>query len=897
MIQFARFAPGVIDDPSMRKPPPTPVNDLAPVRDATEQAAPDDIVSLETALRAVAMLLAGAFVGYFLFTGMPALTFDVFPRTLTNHLIFAVAAAVYVVYLAIARRLPGGSPLDLPVLGFIAAFAIATATSIDWRLSMENTLQLGAAVIVFYALADLPFLDATALRRALILVAGALSIYALWVVGNDYADYLRLVRDVEGLSAGNIFPPTVPRVHDVSDHPNVLAMVLVLMMPFAAHGAMRAPSLLERIASAAVFACAAMAIFLTLSRGGWLGVFAGAGFTVIGVWLTVRAYDREQQGFAASWTNAIPRDISPTAIATLAGAVVLAVGGTLAFLSSSTTRPGWLFRSSLSPREDAWESGLDIFRDHALTGAGPHTFGLLYPSYSGRFLVHTQHAHNGFLQLADDAGIIGLLALLGLALALVYMLATTWREGSLDQRTLAVACAGVLIGFCVHNQLEAGNMWKAPAIALALVGAIIVRNYRERPVRAEDARTADDGARESRWRRQAPAARYAPIAARAALLALVVVPVIGWYRMDGAAHDHWLGVNDANNGRYAEAIPHLQDAVNADSSMMVYQLDLGRAQANAYVRDFPDQQSLIDSAIIHLEQAARIDSRSDIARANLARAYQLAGRDDDAAREAKITRLATHHVTPVLAAAEVYELLGRDDDAVATYSQVLSMDASLADSAFWDGTDFRHEHFAEILGASIIGLNPCTYGWLIAEQHRRDPAADVERLADLEDGCKLLALSAPHDLTVRVALAKILVARDKPDEALEHLQYAVDRQPDFGPARTELGRWYAANGDLDEAKRQWVRGVQLDDAESVLLLGETYPNGEVPESLRDDLHELLDDSISSVRVDLISILYYRVRYQRLSPVGAMIEGDWHNAVPRLFDEMAQALDRWDAGAR
>jgi tetratricopeptide (TPR) repeat protein/O-antigen ligase len=870
------------------------VSELAPVRSVEQEASPRDLVSLEVALRAAAMLLAGAFVGYFLFTGMPALTFDVFPRTLTNHVIFAGAAALYVVYLAVARRLPGGSPLDLPVLGFIAAFAIATATSINWRLSLENTLQLGAFIIVFYALADLPFLDANALRRALILVAGALSIYALWVVGNDYADYLRLVRDVEGLSAGNIFPPTVPRVHDVSDHPNVLAMVLVLMMPFAAHGAMRAPSLMERIGSAAVFAVAAMAIFLTLSRGGWLGVFAGTGFTVVGVWLTVRAYDREQQGFAPSWTNAIPRDISPTAIATLAGALVLAVGGTLAFLSSSTTRPGWLFRSSLSPREDAWESGLDIFRDHALTGAGPHTFGLLYPSYSGRFLVHTQHAHNGVLQLADDAGIVGLLALLGVVLAAVYMLARTWREGSLEQRTLAVACAGALIGFAVHQQLDAGNMWKAPAIALAFLGAIMVRTYRERPARPDEDRTTS---RDWPARIPEPVARYAPIAARVALLALIVVPFVGWYRIDSAAHDHWLGVNDANDGRYAEAIPHLQDAVNGDSSMMVYQLDLGRAQANAYVRDFPDQQSLIESAIIHLEQAARIDSRSDIARANLARAYQLAGRDEDAAREAKITRLATHHVTPVLAAAEVYELLGRDDDAIATYSQVLSMDASLADSAFWDGTDFRREHFAEILGASIIGLNPCTYGSLIADQHRRDPAADVAQLADLEDGCKLLALSAPNDLLVRVALAKILVARDKPDEALEHLQYAVDRQPDFGPARTELGRWYAANGDLEEAKRQWVRGVQLDEAESVLLLGETYPEGEVPESLRDDLHELLDDSISSVRVDLISILYYRVRYQRLSPVGAMIEGDWHNAVPRLFDEMAQAMDRWDAAAR
>ena len=44
---------------------------------------------------------------------------------------------------------------------------------------------------------------------------------------------------------------------------------------------------------------------------------------------------------------------------------------------------------------------------------------------------------------------------------------------------LAIACAGGLIGFCVHNQLDAGNIWKAPPVTLAAIGAIIVRNYRE----------------------------------------------------------------------------------------------------------------------------------------------------------------------------------------------------------------------------------------------------------------------------------------------------------------------------------------------------------------------------------------------------------------------------------
>ena len=60
-----------------------------------------------------------------------------------------------------------------------------------------------------------------------------------------------------------------------------------------------------------------------------------------------------------------------------------------------------------------------------------------------------------------------------------FMLWRTWRRGTLEQRLLAVACTGALLGFAVHNMVDAGNIWKAPAIALAVVGAIIARNYLE----------------------------------------------------------------------------------------------------------------------------------------------------------------------------------------------------------------------------------------------------------------------------------------------------------------------------------------------------------------------------------------------------------------------------------
>ena len=857
----------------------------------------------EIVLRWIAAALAGSWAGYFLFTGMPQLTLHVFPATLTLHILVAVVAAIYVAYLAVARRLPGGTPLDIPVLALIAAYAIGTYTSINWRVSLEAALQFSIAIVAFYALADLPLLSAKQLRRALMAAGFALSLYALWVVGNDYADYLRLADKVEGLGASNIFPATVPRVHDVSDHPNVLAMLLALVLPFFALSAYRADTRWERIAGCAGLFVAGWAIFLTLSRGGWIGAAVGITFTLGGAWLTLRMHDRETRGERLSWDAFVPGSITPTALAAIGGALALVVVGSLAFLSTLSTRPGWLFRSSLSPRQDAWHVGRQIFEDHALSGAGPNTFGLLFPQYSkhaAEFIVHTQHAHNGFLQLADDIGVLGLLALGVLAVAVIAMLWRTWRTGTIEQRLLAIACAGALLGFSIHNQLDAGNIWKAPGVALAFVGAIIARNFMELPAESRRFRVGargSDGAR-----------RYGGAAVRVTLLVLIAVPFLAWYKIDPAHYDYYQGIEQWNKGEPG-AIENLQAAVNADSSMMVYQMQLGQVQATAYDRDGRKDQALIDAAVVHLRRAIALDPRSDLARANLARALQLGGHPDEAAEQARLTRLATYHVPPVLLAGEVYEDLGREVDAISTYGQVISMDAGLANSTYWDGTPFRRQHLDEILKASTIGINQCTLGAYLVEAHRSwqsstpagstlpdqdDPAFSRAKLDDAAKGCQFLIFTAglTNDLVTRTALAKIQLAQHDDAAAFGQLDFAVKRQPDFGPARTELGRWYASQGNLDEARHQWVVGGQLDEAESVRLLGDSYPAGEVPSEVQSRLAQLLKTSGSSVQNDLISVLYYRMRYARTSPFFALIPADWQRAVPRPYAEQQAALARW-----
>ncbi|HXK34018.1 MAG TPA: O-antigen ligase family protein [Dehalococcoidia bacterium] len=863
----------------------------APAADADAHSAPQpDSINAAAVASVLAATVAACWAGYFLFTGMPQFTLGVYPATLTMHVLAGAAAVLLLMALAVTRRLPGGTPLDWAVLALAVAFSLATAASISTRVSIEWMMTASVGVIAFYALADLPLLTAERLRWAVLALVSALSVYALWVVGNDYADYLRLVREVEGIDSGNIFPPTVPRVHSVSDHTNVFAMLLVLFGPFLVAGAVRPGYWWERPLALDALFVVGWALFLTLSRGAWMGAVTGAAVALLLSWLTIRITQREAAGQPVTWEAYIPQNLTPTAIAAILGALALAAFGALGFLSASETRPSWLFRGSLSPREDAWDSALEMFGEYPLLGAGPHTFGLLYPEVSGRFLVHTQHAHNAFLQVAVDAGIVGLLALTFALAVTGWMLWRTWRVGSLERRLLAVACAAGLIGFGVHNMVDAANSWKAPLVALALVLAIVARNY------------AESGADMPALRRLRPdVRRYGGWAARGAIVLLLLAPFVAWARFDPPHRDYWRGVTALNErdgpDSLANAIGHLQDAVNADSSMMVYQMQLGIAQSIAYIEGGERDRSLIENAIIHLERAVDLDERSDLARANLARAYQLAGRDGEAAQQATVARLTIFHVPPVLVAGEVFEALGREADAVSTYGQSISMDAGLANSTFWDGTEFRRDHFDEILAASVIGDNACTYGAFLVEAKRFGVRDSLAGLEDSREDCEAIAFTRPDDLHARVNLAKIQLELGDPAAARVHLEYAIDRQPDFGPARTELGRWLQSQGDDEGAKAQWVRGTELGEAESVWLLGETYPDGQVPQDLRDRLNALLTGRGSSVRNDTVSIVYYRQRYARLSPVFPLIPGDWTRAVPRPYATMTDALARWEREAR
>ncbi len=839
-------------------------------------------------LRWLGLILAAGWLGYYICSGMPQVYLHVFSRTIALHALTLAAAAVYAGYLLVRQRLPGGSPLDWPLALLLIAYLVATVASVDPRVSFESMMLLFMAVLVFYVLSDLRFLDALSLQRGLMLAGAAAAVWALWYVAVDYEHWLDLARATGGgFHLGDLIPPTVPKVHGVSDHPNILGMTLVLIIPFYIVAAYRSPSLWERWGAAVALLAATWAVFLTLSRGAWIGGLAGAAATIAAVVLTTQAWPREALGR----TDTLRRLRQRRSLFLMAGALAAAVVVVLAAVLLATrweARPQWLFRESLSPRQDVFDAGIDMFSDHPLLGAVPGTFGLLYPQYSGEYPVHAIHAHNGYLQIAVDAGLVGLAALAVLVGAVVWLLWRSYRSGSTRQRLLVAACGGALAGFAVHNLADAANYWKAPLIAVAAVLAIAVRNYQDASD-ADGPPPADDDPPSpviSRWARLLP---------RILMVVAMVTLFVAWGRIDAAHYHYSESLDYLGKGQTFDAISEARSAADMDPDLAVYQLHLGLTEGLAFTEE--GLEAFLQQSIEHLLHGVELEPRSAIGYTNLARALELEGADEEAKAAAlKAKSLAGADATVLLAAGNVLEDIGATEEAVQTYGLAVTRMASIADSTFWTGSQFRRDHYDEILQHSILALSPCAEGYLLTRADTGSPMPTTVDRAKLLEDCTLLVMSDPNNLNARIDLAEMLMAAGDFSAAFDHIDFAVKQQPDFGRARTALGVLYAVQGDLDRARKEWTLAGQLDDAGALVLLGDSYPPRQVPPEVVDRLEKLAPLTAGGARFYLIGILYYRMKFARESPPTILLPGDWQDAVPGEYDRIQQALERWRTGA-
>lgn len=754
----------------------------------------------------------------------------------------------------------------------ILVYLAASLDSVYPRVSFEAVMLVGMVVLTYYAFHDFWPLRLEAFALGLVGVGIAGAWLGLSSIEETYARWRGLVEVVEGQVSGLALPPSVPRIEGVGDHVNLLAMALNLALPFCFALVALRPNLPERVVGVVGAVLILLALFFTVSRGAWLGTAAGLPVFAALFFLRTRS---------VGGRFSINESFRPAIAGGLLAALLLFVVGSALVLGRWDSRPEWLFRASLSPRQDAATVGIDIVRDRPWLGSGPNTYALLYNTYSGAYPIENIHAHNGYIQAAVNSGFFGVLAVILLGAVLAWSLARSYQRGDPRRRGWIAACAAAFVALAVHGLTDSPNHSKT---ALLMLAAVLAFSMRLAPVAL------------------APPRLNVHNVPRLIVLALAPLLLLGLaYSQRGhAAYEDSLELIQA--GEYSEAAARALEATELDPRYAVYHFHAGVAQAIHYLvtieRGGSPPVEVLDGAIRSLQRGIELDPRSPTGWANLAIAYRLRGDGEAAVGAAHKAMLRGSNDAAIASvAANIFEWAGDVQGAIRTYSIAITVNEGLMQSPFWETNEFRTQARVAALESSFLPYCQRVRVTAIYGMYMDD----MRQLVNL---CRIQVETVPGDARARSDLALGLHVLGEQDAALAESQRAVERASDNAFVRTARGIILGPTGDVAAVRREFLHGAYLGDPDASLLLRYTYagaPESPIQRNLRipstselppDEVMEGLAAAVGAsapiafeygLQRHLLGILYYRMRFFRESPPSILIPDEWiEMASPRTI---------------
>lgn len=314
---------------------------------------------------------------------------------------------------------PGGArwertPVDLPLLGWLVALAIASAFALEPARSFPRVTKgiLFAIVALAAYHARNPKVAARALLVLLVSAAPA-TLYALF----------RFVHD------GGVFPA---RVKGLVGHPVTYGGQATLLATVAMALVAKGPSRRWRIGAAAFLALLTPALIGSYTRSAWIATGVAA--------CVILARTRARLLPLVAVAAAVALWLAPPHYRERA-------------LSSFDTKSVWNVE-----RIYMWEAGVRMFLDHPATGVGLEDLSEIYRRYrSPRAMEDHGHLHNIAVQVGATMGVVGLAALAWLLIGLFRAAGHRWREAlpahSLGS-ALRLAALAALVAFLVAGLFE-----------------------------------------------------------------------------------------------------------------------------------------------------------------------------------------------------------------------------------------------------------------------------------------------------------------------------------------------------------------------------------------------------------------------------------------------------------
>ncbi len=372
---------------------------------------------------------------------------------------------------------PLGLPLLLSALAISASGLAAVVTgSLHGTIVIPFLFHWGAICgVTTFLLADMlaaGWSPRTFVRVIVVLLTIAL-LHGSWTVVTWWLKWLSLWQP------GDVFLPVPFRKWLIASNPNQAAMMVNFSLPLGIVAMWRAHVRWKQVVWGMWLAAAVIVLFYTTSRGGWLAM--GVMVTTIMlplIWSMMRA---------KQWKRLVGTVIVAGCYAALF--LFLFVVHQNSFYAQYVTRGTMPSRnvhvdeavkgiSYVGAREMIWHYAVEMFTDHPIFGIGPNGFETQYRLYKSKYdpYVH-MHAHNIYLGVLSELGLIGVFALVSLALTATWLWVVGLRRVAMQSDTWLwmLACGAVGVGIAVHGLVDipSRSVGKMPLsiFPLALAGA------------------------------------------------------------------------------------------------------------------------------------------------------------------------------------------------------------------------------------------------------------------------------------------------------------------------------------------------------------------------------------------------------------------------------------------
>ncbi|MBN1644256.1 MAG: O-antigen ligase family protein [Dehalococcoidales bacterium] len=301
-----------------------------------------------------------------------------------------IAVLPFLVFFVLTDRLSKRTPFDIPIAIFFIGTIVGYLVSSDKSISANALYTTLACILLYYGLVN-NYLSGRVYWLVMTGLGGVVVLgLTIWYFTMDDGRVLFFNRWLFDLTSG--LPAIGGPVQTINWNPVGVFLGVVTILPVAV--ALFAHGLLRRI-MLAVGIILLLLVALTASGSGFLTVICG----VIVI-------------LALRWRMTL-------------GLTIPSLGALIAFVALNYSRFAWpeyVFSvPSFLDRVDIWGKTLLMLKESPFTGLGLGQWLRVFPEQYGIRYENYANAHNSYLQLYADTGILGVIALVVAGIILVKM--------------------------------------------------------------------------------------------------------------------------------------------------------------------------------------------------------------------------------------------------------------------------------------------------------------------------------------------------------------------------------------------------------------------------------------------------------------------------------------------